>query len=63
MQRRMLDACTEAQCSPALLGRAQRRERLLSELVRQGVEDPKQDPNRTLLAYRISMREVTLDLR
>lgn len=62
-QRKMLDSCTEAQCSPALLGRAQRRERLLSELARHGVEDPKQDPNLTLLAYRISMREVTLDLR
>jgi hypothetical protein len=63
VQRRMLDACTEAQCSPSLLGRAQHRERLLSELVRQGVEDPKQDPNLTSRAYRISMREVTLDLR
>jgi hypothetical protein len=63
LQRRMLDACTETECSPSLLGRAQRRERLLSELVRQGVEDPRQDPSLTLLAYRISMREVTLDLR
>lgn len=62
-QRRVLDTCVETACSPSLLGRAQRRERLLSELVRQGVEDPKQDPNLTSLAYRISMREVTLDLR
>lgn len=62
-QRKVLDACTEAQCSPVLLGRAQRRERLLSEMVRQGIQDPKQDPAGTLLAYRISMREVTLDLR
>ncbi|MFO0569230.1 MAG: hypothetical protein U0263_26460 [Polyangiaceae bacterium] len=63
LQRRVLDACLETACSARLVGRAQHRERLLSELVRQGVEDPKDDPNRTLLAYRIAMREVTLDLR
>ncbi|MBK7582607.1 MAG: hypothetical protein IPI67_20710 [Myxococcales bacterium] len=63
VQRGMLDTCTEAPCAPVLIGRAQRRERLLSELVRQGVEDPRQDPSRTRLAYRVSMREVSLDLR
>ncbi|MBK8996757.1 MAG: hypothetical protein IPM35_13560 [Myxococcales bacterium] len=62
-QRRVLDACSEVQCSAVLTGRAQRRERLLSELVKHGVEDPKQDPQLTELAYRISMREVSLDLR
>ncbi|MBI3205944.1 MAG: hypothetical protein HYZ29_30690 [Myxococcales bacterium] len=62
-QRRMLDTCTVVHCSPALLGRAQRRERLLSELVRRGVDDPLRDPARSELAYRVSMREVTLDLR
>jgi len=62
-QRRMLDACSERECSPVLVGRAQRRERLLSELARHGVEDPRQDPRRTALAYRISMREAALDLR
>ena len=62
-QRRMLDTCTVVTCSPSLLGRAQRRERLLSELVRRGVDDPIRDPHRSELAYRVSMREVTLDLR
>ena len=62
-QRRMLDTCTVVTCSTVLLARAQRRERLFSELVRQGIDDPKDDPARTRHAYRISMREVTLDLR
>jgi hypothetical protein len=62
VQRRMLAACAEPSCSPALVARAQRRERLLSELARRGVEDPRAAPAESALAYRVSMREVSLDV-
>lgn len=62
VQRSMLDACERQHCSPALLARAQRREWLFAEMVRVGIDDPKEDPNRVLLAYRRSTREVTLDV-
>ena len=63
LQRSTLRSCTLRPCSYALVGRAQRRERLLTELDRLGVEDPKRDPDRALLAYWRSTREVRLDIR
>jgi hypothetical protein len=63
VQRGVLSSCASRQCSPSLLGHAQRRERMLAELVRLGVDDPKEDPNLALVAYRRSTREVSLDLR
>jgi hypothetical protein len=32
-------------------------------MVRLGVEDPSEQPNRALLAYRLAVREVSLDMR
>jgi hypothetical protein len=63
VQRGVLSICEVKPCSPSLVGRAQRRERMLAEMVRLGVDDPKRDPNLALLAYRRSTREVSLDLR
>jgi hypothetical protein len=62
VQRTVLASCSNQPCSPALVARARQRERLLDELQRVGVEDPKEDPERVLLAYRRSTREVTLDI-
>lgn len=64
VERSVLAACqAPGACSRSLLGRAQRREAMLAELVRVGLDDPKTDPNLALVAYRKSTREVTLDLR
>lgn len=63
VERGVLSSCESKPCSPSLVGRAQRRERMLAELVRLGVDDPERDPNLALLAYRRSTREVSLDLR
>jgi hypothetical protein len=59
-QRRVLEACEKTSCSPSLVARAERRARWLGELVRQGI-DPLAEPERTLLAYRVAVREVRLD--
>jgi len=63
LQREVLTACATQTCSRSLVGRAQRRERWLAELSRLGVEDPKDDPNRAVVAYWRSTREVRLDIR
>lgn len=63
LQRSVLADCEVRACSRSLVGRAQRRERLLSELVRLGVEDPKLSPDRALVAYWRSSREVRLDIQ
>lgn len=63
LQRGVLKSCSERPCSLDLIGRAQRRERMLSELHRLGVEDPRTDPNRALVAYWRSTREVRLDIQ
>jgi hypothetical protein len=59
-QQQALEACAEETCSPAMLARAERRARWLKELVRLGVEDSLADPEKTLLAYRLAVREVRL---
>jgi len=61
-ERRVLDACVKEVCSPTLVARAERRTRWLAELVREGI-DPLSEPERTLVAYRIAVREVRLDGR
>lgn len=61
LQRDVLSACQVKPCSRSLVGRAQRRERLLSELARLGIEDPELEPSLTLVAYQRSTREVRLE--
>ena len=59
-EERVFEACEVEACSTALLARAERRARWLRELVRLGVEDSLDDPERALLAYRLAVREVRL---
>jgi hypothetical protein len=63
VERKALASCRLRHCSNTLVGHAARREQVLAELVRVGLDDPKTDPNLALAAYRRSTREVTLDLR
>lgn len=63
VQEQVLAACAARPCSPELLGRARRRARFLSEMVRLGVDDPREQPELALVAYRRSSREARLDLR
>ncbi len=60
VERSVLDSCQTRACPVSLVVHAERRKRLFTEVLRLGVEDPKEDPNRVLLAYRLSTREVTL---
>ena len=62
VQRTVLASCKNQPCSSALVARARQRELLFGELQRIGVDDPNEDPDRVLLAYRRSSREVTLDI-
>lgn len=61
LQRDVLSACQVQACSRSLVGKAQRRERLLTELARLGIEDPEREPSLALVAYQRSTREVRLD--
>jgi hypothetical protein len=63
LQERVLTACSSLPCSHELVGRAERRARFLSEMVRLGVDDPRAEPELALVAYRRSSRQARLDLR
>lgn len=63
VQERVLSACESLPCSHELLGRATRRQRFLTEMVRLGVDDPREQPELAMVAYRRSSRQVRLDLR
>jgi hypothetical protein len=63
LQERVLVACSTLPCSHELVGRAERRARFLTEMVRLGVDDPRTDPELALVAYRRSSRQARLDLR
>jgi len=63
VQRNVLDACRVADCSYALVGKGRHRERMLAEMVKLGVDDPKSDPSLAFVAYQRSTRQVSLDLR
>jgi hypothetical protein len=63
VQQRMLASCAATPCSPELIGRAARRARFLSEMVRLGIGDPREQPELALVAYRRSSREARLDTR
>jgi hypothetical protein len=63
LEQRVLASCAEEPCSFALMGRATRRARFLSEMVRLGVDDPRAQPELALVAYRRSSREARLEPR
>lgn len=63
VQEKVLVACASLPCSQELMGRATRRARFLSEMVRLGVDDAREQPELALVAYRRSSREARLDLR
>ncbi|HMR04618.1 MAG TPA: hypothetical protein PKA88_02555 [Polyangiaceae bacterium] len=60
-QKKALRACAEQGCSRSIVARGERRLRVLSEMVRLGVQDHLLEPNRALIAYRIAVREVALE--
>lgn len=61
--RTALEACRERAdaCPSGVHAHAERRVAWLEELTRMGVEDAHADPERALLAYRLSSREVRLE--
>lgn len=62
LQRSAIRACEREGCSAILVARAMRREAWLSEMVSLGVDDAAREPERALLAYRKSTREVRLEV-
>jgi hypothetical protein len=62
VQRAALLACDQERCSRALWAHAKRRAGFLEKLARLGVESPEEQPERTFLAYRLSVREVRLNV-
>lgn len=60
-QRGMLATCRRDGCPLRLEVRARRRAQVLEQMVRLGVDDPMLQPDRALFAYRLAVREVTLD--
>ncbi len=63
LQESVLSACATLPCSHELVGRAERRVRFLSEMVKLGVDDPRAEPELAMVAYRRSIRQARLDLR
>jgi hypothetical protein len=55
-----LAGCEKTECSPVLQAHAARRLAWLGQMLRLDVEDPRRDPERALLAYRLASREVRL---
>jgi hypothetical protein len=55
--------CTRGECSPVLAAHSARRLAWLREMLRLDVEDPRRDPERALLAYRLASREVRLQVQ
>ena len=64
VQEGVLASCAKpaARCSQTLVGRAYHRVAWLQQMVKLGVDDPSRQPERALLAYRLSTREVRLDV-
>jgi hypothetical protein len=58
-----LAGCAEADCSPVLEAHAARRLAWLRQMLRLDVGDPRLEPERALLAYRLASREVRLQVQ
>ena len=61
-QNAVLAECSRIECTRELVGRGRYRLEWLRQLLELDVADPRAEPNRALLAYRLASRQVTLDV-
>lgn len=59
-QNAVLAACSRRTCGAELVGRGEHRLAWLRQLIEMDVADPRMEPNRALLAYRLASRQVQL---
>ncbi|SRR5690606_29611842 len=62
VQNAVLAACSRAGCTPELVGRGRHRLEWLRRMLELDVGDPRLEPERVLLAYRLASRQVRLAL-
>lgn len=61
-QSAVLAECSRGGCDPQLEGRGRHRLRWLRQMVELGIGDPRLEPERALLAYRLASRQVRLEV-
>lgn len=61
-QNAVLAECSRSECTRELVGRGRHRLEWLRQLLEMDVADPRVEPNRALLAYRLASRQVTLEV-
>ncbi|HEU5074337.1 MAG TPA: hypothetical protein VFU02_09190 [Polyangiaceae bacterium] len=61
-QNAVLAECSRSECTHELVGRGRHRLEWLRQLLEMDIADPRTEPNRALLAYRLASRQVTLEV-
>lgn len=61
-QNAALAACSHSECTRELVGRGRHRLEWLRQLLEMDVADPRAEPSRALLAYRLASRQVMLEV-
>jgi len=61
-QNAVLAECSLSDCTRELVGRGRHRLEWLRQLLEMDIADPRAEPNRALLAYRLASRQVALEV-
>lgn len=61
-QNAVLAECSRSECTQELVGRGRHRLDWLRQLLEMDIADPRAEPSRALLAYRLASRQVTLEV-
>ena len=61
-QNAALAECSRIECTRELVGRGRHRLEWLRQLLEMDIADPRAEPNRALLAYRLASRQVMLEV-
>jgi len=61
-QNAVLAECSRSECTRELVGRGRHRLEWLRQLLEMDIADPRMEPNRALLAYRLASRQVVLEV-
>ena len=61
-QSAVLAECSRSECTRELVGRGRHRLEWLRQLLEMEIADPRTEPNRALLAYRLASRQVALEV-
>ena len=61
-QNAVLAECSRSECTRELVGRGRHRLEWLRQLLEMDIADPRAEPSRALLAYRLASRQVALEV-